>query len=85
MASPCQRATFPNCGKLLKIDFEIIESLGLKNGEFSRNYKRKKLCVRDLLNQEIRLYYFKNHVDDSEYQQSYFGTKLVMKIASGLS
>ena len=50
-----------------------------------RNYKRKKLCVRDLLNQEIRLYYFKNHVDDSEYQQSYFGTKLVMKIASGLS
>ena len=53
--------------------------------EAMRNYKRKKLCVRDLLNQEIRLYYFKNHVDDSEYQQSYFGTKLVMKIASGLS
>lgn len=53
--------------------------------EALRNFKRKKLCMKDLLNQEIRLYYFKKNIDDSEDYQNYFDTKLVMKISSGLS
>jgi hypothetical protein len=53
--------------------------------EAMRNLKRKKLSLRDMLNQEIHLYYFKKNIDDFGHHQSYFGTKLVMKIASGLS
>ena len=48
------------------------------------NLKRKKFTDRDLLFQEIRMHYFKKHVDN-HYQRDYFGTKLVRKLASGLS
>lgn len=49
-----------------------------------KNFKRKKLSLQDLLNQEIKLFYFKKHVDDFGDHQSYFGTKLVGKLISGL-
>ena len=48
------------------------------------NLKRKKFTIHDLLFQEIRMHYFKNHVDKN-YQRHYFGTKLVRKLVSGLS
>ena len=53
--------------------------------EALKNLKRKKLCMKDLLNQEIKLYYFKKNIDDFGHHHNYFDTKLVMKIASGLS
>ena len=49
-----------------------------------KNLKRKKLSLQDLLNQEIKLFYFKKHVDDFGDHQGYFGTKLVGKLISGL-
>jgi len=52
--------------------------------EALKNFKRKKLSLQDLLNQEIKLYYFKKHVDDFGDHQCYFGTKLVEKLTSGL-
>jgi len=52
--------------------------------EALKNFKRKKLSLQDLLNQEIKLYYFKKHIDDFGDHQCYFGTKLVEKLTSGL-
>jgi hypothetical protein len=52
--------------------------------EALKNLKRKKLSLQDLLNQEIKLYYFKKHIDDFGDHQCYFGTKLVEKLTSGL-
>jgi len=49
-----------------------------------KNLKRKKLTKKDILHQEIHLYYFKKHVDDFGHHQNYFDTKLVKKLISGL-
>jgi len=49
-----------------------------------KNLKRKKLTKKDILHQEIRIYYFKKHKDDFKNHQNYFDTKLIKKLISGL-